>query len=205
MVDPNSLSGALSSNDPYPVFDAWLAQARAHEPRDPEAMTLATVGRDGRPDARIVLLKAIDDEAFVFYTHSISKKGDDLACVTYASLVFYWKSLEKQIRVRGRVTQCPPEKAEVYFATRSRGSQCSAALSRQSAPLDEPEAFQREVERCAASTGPVMRPATWLGYAVHPESFEFWQAHPWRAHTRVRFVRVSDAKGHLWQRTILYP
>jgi pyridoxamine 5'-phosphate oxidase len=191
------------STDPFLLFDAWLAEARASEPNDPEAMALATVGADGQPAVRMVLLKGHGPAGFVFYTNRQSRKGSDLAAVPRAALLFHWKSLRRQIRIEGPVEPVAAEEADTYFATRSRDSQLGAWASDQSRPLAARETFEENYRGMAArfEGGPVPRPPHWSGYRVRPERIEFWLDRAHRLHERRLFVREGDG----WREGLLYP
>ena len=191
------------ADDPHALFDAWFAEAKAAEPNDPEAMTLATAAADGRPSARIVLLKGHDARGFVFYTNSQSRKGDELAANPHASLLFHWKSLRRQVRIEGAVSPVSDAEADAYFASRSRDSQLGAWASDQSRPLVSLEAFEsRYAQLAAANEGKdVPRPPHWLGYRVAPERMEFWTDRPHRLHERRLFTRAGTG----WMEGLLYP
>ncbi|GJE45076.1 pyridoxamine 5'-phosphate oxidase [Methylobacterium soli] len=196
------------SEDPYALFSAWMAQAEAAEPEDPNAMALATSGADGLPDVRIVLLKGVDRRGFVFYTNMESAKGQELAQNPQAALVLHWKSLRRQVRARGRVTRVTPEEADAYFASRHRESRIGAHASRQSRPLADRATLMAEVADLAAryENAPVPRPEHWTGFRIEPVSIEFWQNGDFRLHDRVRFTRAGDAAPDApWSRSRLYP
>jgi pyridoxamine 5'-phosphate oxidase len=189
-------------DDPHQLFDAWLAEAEASEPNDPNAMCVATVGANGAPSARMVLLKG-HDEGFVFYTNGESRKAAELAGTPRAALLFHWKSLRRQVRIEGEVTAVTAAEADRYFATRSRASQLGAAASDQSRPLPDRATFERrlaEVEERYRDR-PVPRPAHWGGYRVTPDRFEFWQDRAHRLHERRTFERA----GQGWDQGLLYP
>lgn len=192
------------ADDPFALFEAWMGEAEASEPRDPNAMALATVDADGLPDVRLVLLKARDRRGFVFYTNSGSAKGREIAGSGKAALVFYWKSLNRQIRARGRVEEVAADEADGYFASRHRGSRVGAWASRQSQPLGSRQELQNEVAQVEArfADGDVPRPPHWKGYRVVPAAIEFWQDQPSRLHDRVVFTLGSDGA---WSRQRLYP
>jgi pyridoxamine 5'-phosphate oxidase len=194
-----------TADDPFALFAAWLEQATQAEPRDPTAMTLATVDADGMPNARMVLLKGADPRGFVFYTNKGSQKGRELDAAPKAALVFHWKSLNKQVRIRGPVEHVSDAEADAYFATRAKQAQIGAWASQQSAPLESRLAFEKAVALYAAkyAIGAVPRPPYWSGYRVIPLVMEFWQDRPFRLHDRVEFRRAgADAP---WRKTRLYP
>jgi pyridoxamine 5'-phosphate oxidase len=200
------MSGDFTEADePMRLFAAWLADATASEPRDPTAMTLATVDRDGMPNARMVLLKGADEHGFVFYTNTESQKGQELGQTAKAALVFHWKSLNRQIRVRGIVERVTPEDADAYFASRPKQAQIGAWASQQSRPLESRLAFEKAVAVNAAkyALGTVPRPPHWSGFRIVPSQIEFWHDRPFRLHDRVVFKR--DAPGAAWSKTRLYP
>jgi pyridoxamine 5'-phosphate oxidase len=193
------------SSDPFALFAVWFAEAKAAEPNDPDAMALATVDPAGLPDVRMVLLKDADERGFVFYTNEQSVKGGELAANPKAALVLHWKSIRKQVRVRGAIERVSAAEADAYFATRSRPSQIGAWASDQSRPLDSRATFEArvtEVEKRFAD-GPVTRPPHWGGYRINPVSIEFWMDRPYRLHDRIRFTR--ETAGGAWQKTRLYP
>jgi len=175
------------------------------EPRDPNAMSLATVAPDGMPDVRTVLLKGVDERGFVFYTNTESQKGRELAASPKAGLLFYWKSLNRQVRIRGPVEGVTTEEADAYFATRPKAAQVGAWASQQSRPLESRLAFEKAIALYAAkyAIGAVPRPPHWSGYRVVPMSIEFWHDRPFRLHDRVEFRR--DAHGAPWSKTRMYP
>ena len=189
--------------DPFALFDEWLAEARAAEVNDPEAMALATVDPKGAPSARMVLLKGHGPEGFVFYTNEQSAKGEQLAQNPQAALVFHWKALRRQVRIQGNVDRVPDTDAEAYFAMRARDSQLGAWASDQSRPLDDRETFERRFEEVKRrfEGQPVPRPAHWRGYRVIPQRIEFWSDRPHRLHERRLFVR----DGNSWSEGLLYP
>jgi pyridoxamine 5'-phosphate oxidase len=168
-------------------------------------MTLATVDADGLPNARMVLLKGSDERGFVFYTNMDSQKGQELGAHPLAALVFYWKSSNRQVRVRGTVEQVTDAEADAYFASRPKQAQIGAWASKQSAPLESRLAFEKAVAVYAAkyAIGAVPRPPNWSGYRIVPLSIEFWQERPFRLHDRIAFTR--DQAGSAWSKTRLYP
>jgi pyridoxamine 5'-phosphate oxidase len=193
------------ADEPMRLFAAWLAEATASEPRDPNAMTVATVDRDGMPNARMVLLKGADERGFVFYTNVDSQKGQELDSGGKAALVFHWKSLNRQVRVRGQVEHVTAEEADAYFASRPKQAQIGAWASKQSQPLESRLAFEKAVAVNAAkyAIGTVPRPPNWSGYRVIPSAIEFWHDRPFRLHDRIVFKR--EATGEAWGKTRLYP
>ncbi len=194
-----------AADEPFALFAAWLEQATASEPRDPTAMTLATVDADGMPNARMVLLKGADERGFVFYTNRGSQKGRELDISARAALVFHWKSLNKQVRIRGTVEPVSEAEADAYFATRAKQAQIGAWASKQSEPLESHLAFEKAVARYAAkyAVGTVPRPPYWSGYRIVPTLIEFWQDRPFRLHDRIEFRR--EVPGAPWRKTRLYP
>jgi len=194
-----------AADEPLRLFAAWFAEAKASEPVNPDAMTLATVDRDGLPNARMVLLKGFDERGFVFYTNRDSIKGHELAEAPKAALTFYWKSLQRQVRLRGGVETVSSAEADTYFASRSRMAQIGAWASKQSAALESRLAFEKAIARFTAkfAIGTVPRPPYWSGYRVAPNEIEFWQERPFRLHDRVSFARASLSAP--WVRTRLYP
>lgn len=196
--------------EPFALFDQWLQEAAKHEIDDPNAMALATVDADGRPNIRMVLLKELDpagraDRGFVFYTNYESAKGRELLSTKMAALDFYWKSMHRQVRVRGDVAPTTPEEADAYFATRPRGAQIGAWASLQSRPLESRFALEKAVAVQAAKfhIGTIPRPPHWSGFRVVPLEIEFWHGRLSRLHERVVFRRAKA--GDDWVRTRLYP
>ncbi|HZD88888.1 MAG TPA: pyridoxamine 5'-phosphate oxidase [Pseudolabrys sp.] len=194
-----------AADDPLRLFTAWLKAATDAEPRDPTAMTLATVDANGMPNARMVLLKGVDARGFVFYTNMDSQKGRELDAQAKAALVFHWKSSNRQVRVRGTVEHVSDAEADAYFATRAKQAQIGAWASQQSRPLESRLAFEKAVALYAAkyALGSVPRPPYWSGYRIVPLSIEFWQDRPFRLHDRIVFTRASP--GDAWTKTRLYP
>jgi pyridoxamine 5'-phosphate oxidase len=194
-----------AADDPFALFAAWLEEATASEPRDPTAMTLATVDAAGLPNARMVLLKGADARGFVFFTNMDSQKGRELDAQRKAALVFHWKSLNKQVRVRGAVERVTDAEADAYFATRPKQAQIGAWASQQSRPLESRLAFEKAIAVYAAkyALGSVPRPPYWSGYRIVPTVMEFWQDRPFRLHDRIDFRRAEP--GAPWTKTRLYP
>jgi pyridoxamine 5'-phosphate oxidase len=191
-----------AAEDPIELFLEWLRAAEATEPSDPNAMALATVGRDGHPSVRMVLMKGVDERGLAFYTNSESQKGLDLAGTPYAATCFHWKSQRRQVRVAGRVSMLTEADADRYFHSRSRGSQVGAAVSLQSRPLGNREELVEAAREFGKShPGEIPRPPAWRGYALAPESVEFWQDGADRLHDRMVYRRVNGG----WERTRLYP
>jgi pyridoxamine 5'-phosphate oxidase len=193
------------AGDPLALFFAWMGEAESSEPADPEAMAVATVDSHGLPNVRMILLKGVDERGFVFYTNCESAKGNELAANPQAALLFYWKSLGRQIRIRGPVQPASEAEADAYFATRHRESRIGACASRQSRPLASRAALEAEVARLTASLGegPVPRPDYWRGYRLTPLEIEFWQNGRFRLHDRIVFRRASPEAP--WTKTRLYP
>lgn len=194
-----------AAEEPFALFGRWLARAEKSEPNDPNAMTLATVDAEGMPDARMVLLKGFDTAGFVFYTNLESAKGSQLAGQPRAALVFHWKSLRRQVRLRGPIEPVTAEEADAYFATRPRGSRIGAWASLQSRALESRFALEKAVAAFGAryAIGDVPRPAHWSGFRLSPVSIEFWRDRPFRLHDRIQFRRQEEAAA--WTRTRLYP
>ena len=190
-------------NEPYSLFGTWLKDAEASEPNDPNALALATVDADGMPNVRMVLLKSFDSDGFVFFTNYESRKGQELLGQKRAALVFHWKSLRRQVRVRGHVETVSDTEADAYFETRARGSRIGAWASKQSRPLESRFALEKAVAEYTVKfgIGHIPRPAHWSGFRLKPVSIEFWADRPFRLHDRVEFTRAGEG----WERVRMYP
>ncbi len=196
------VTDAKAAVDPIKLFRAWMREAEAGEPNDPNAVALATATADGAPSVRMVLLKGLDERGFAFYTNAESQKGVELAQNPRAAMCFHWKSLRRQVRVEGLVSELPDAEADAYFHSRSRGSQVGAVASRQSRPLTSREALEEQV-RSVEDRYPdeVPRPAFWRGYVLWPERIEFWVNGAERLHDRFLFLRADSG----WTGERLYP
>jgi pyridoxamine 5'-phosphate oxidase len=191
--------------DPLALFADWYAEAEKSEPNDPSALALATVGPDGTPSNRMVLLKGYDAAGFVFYSNYDSRKGQQLIAHPKAAMLFHWKSLRRQVRLEGPVTQTTDEEADAYFATRARGSQIGAWASDQSRPLESRFALEKRVAEFGARhlIGTVPRPPHWSGFRLQPVLIEFWQDQAFRLHDRLEYRRA--AADQPWTTRTLYP
>ena len=193
----------VTIDEPIELFRSWLKEAEDAEPINPNAMTLATVDAEGRPSARMVLLKDVDEKDFVFYTNLASRKADDVGVNLNAALCFYWKTLAKQVRVEGAVAPVSDVEADEYFASRAKLSQLGAWASKQSQPLEGRMALEKRVARYTAkfNIGTVPRPEFWSGFRIAPIRIEFWKEEAFRLHDRTVYLR--DGEG--WTTEKLYP
>ncbi len=191
--------------DPFALFETWFAEAKKSEPNDPNAMALSTVDAEGMPNSRMVLLNGRDGEDFVFYTNTQSQKGEELLAQPKAALLFHWKSLRRQVRIRGAVTVVSDEMADAYFQSRPRDSRIGAWASQQSRPLESRFALEKAVAIQAArfGVGKIPRPPHWTGFRISPVYLEFWRDGAFRLHDRVVFRRAQV--GEPWARARLYP
>ena len=190
-------------SDPFVRFQDWFALATKEEPNLPEAMTLATADSEGRPSARMVLLKDADERGFVFYTNTESRKGQELGMNSHAALVFHWKSLKRQVRVTGAVELVSDAEADEYFESRTRGAQIGAWSSDQSRPMKSAHELEKRVARFTAKfgVGRIPRPEFWSGYRLVPDELEFWEERLFRLHSRIHYQRTGDG----WTTTNLFP
>lgn len=200
-----AVDSMFAATDPFRLFDAWLAEAAEKEPNDPNAVALATVDEDGLPDVRMVLLKGADASGFVFYTNLESAKGRELAGNPKAAMCFHWKSLRRQVRVRGPVTAVSDAEADEYYASRARGSRLGAWASAQSRPLESKFALEKQVAIYTAKypVGHIPRPDHWSGFRITPVQMEFWRNGAFRLHDRRVFTRENEAEQ--WRMARLYP
>jgi pyridoxamine 5'-phosphate oxidase len=189
--------------EPFRLFAEWLDDAVKSEPNDPNGVALATVDEDGMPDVRMVLLKGFDEQGFVFYTNFESTKGREILSSMKAAMCFHWKSLRRQVRVRGPVEIVSEAEADAYYATRPRGSRIGAWASKQSRPLESRFALEKAVAEYTAryAFGDIPRPPYWSGFRIKPQTIEFWHDRPFRLHDRVIFSRTEGG----WEKTRLYP
>lgn len=189
--------------DPFAQFQDWFTAAAKNEPTLPDAMTLATADAQGRPSARMVLLKDADERGFVFYTNMDSRKGGELDENPHAALVFHWKSMKRQVRVTGSVERVSDQEADDYFASRARGAQIGAWASDQSHPMQTAHELEKRVAKFTAKFGinRIPRPDFWSGYRVVPTEIEFWEERLFRLHSRIHFQRNGDR----WIASYLFP
>ncbi|KQV68171.1 pyridoxamine 5'-phosphate oxidase [Rhizobium sp. Root1220] len=192
-------------NEPFDLFADWLKEAEASEINDPTAVALATVDEDGLPNVRMVLLKGFDHDGFVFYTNFESQKGRELLGQKKAAMCFHWKTLRRQVRLRGVVEIVTDEEADAYFKTRARGSRIGAWASKQSRPLESRFALEKAVAEYTAryAIGDIPRPAHWSGFRIRPVSIEFWKDQKFRLHDRIEFRRASPNDD--WTTVRMYP
>ena len=205
MGETGLTSGDFTERDePFRLFAEWLADATGSEPNDPNAVALATVDEDGLPNVRMVLLKGFDTAGFVFYTNFESAKGREILGQRKAAMCFHWKSLRRQVRLRGPVEIVDDAEADAYFASRPRGSRIGAWASKQSRPLEGRFALERAVAEYTArhAIGEIPRPPYWSGFRIVPRTIEFWHDRPFRLHDRMVFSRSDDGG---WDKTRLFP
>lgn len=195
----------FGESEPVALFARWFEDAKAKETNDPNAMTLATVDASGLPDARMVLLKDVDARGFTFYSNAESAKGRELTANARAALVFHWKSIRRQVRVRGLVQEVSAEEADAYFATRARDAQIGAWASEQSRAMDGPFALEKRVAEFALKfgLGKVPRPPHWIGWRIVPLEIEFWRDRMFRLHDRLKFTRAGANAP--WTTSRLFP
>ncbi|MBV5262541.1 pyridoxamine 5'-phosphate oxidase [Pinisolibacter aquiterrae] len=193
------------AEEPFRLFADWLRDAEAKEVNDANAMAVASIDETGLPDVRMVLLKGFDEAGFVFYTNFESKKGRELLATRKAALLFHWKTLRRQIRIRGAVELVSDAEADAYFASRARASRIGAWASKQSRPLESRFALEKAVAEYGLryAIGEVPRPPHWSGFRVVPQAIEFWHDRPFRLHDRIEFTRAGV--GAPWEKTRLYP
>ncbi|MDG3574982.1 pyridoxamine 5'-phosphate oxidase [Rhizobium sp. YJ-22] len=193
-------------NEPFALFASWLADAEKSEINDPNAVALATVDADGLPNVRMVLLKGFDRDGFVFYTNFESQKGQEILGQKKAAMCFHWKSLRRQVRLRGPVEIVTDAEADAYYKTRPRGSRIGAWASKQSRPLESRFALEKSVAEYTArhALGDIPRPAHWSGFRIRPLSIEFWHDRPFRLHDRIEFRRAAP-EGDWTAKVRMYP
>ena len=195
----------IADKDPMGLFEAWFEDAKGSEPNDPNAMALATATPDGAPSVRMVLLKGHGPDGFTFYTNAHSRKGGEIRANMQASLLFHWKSLRRQIRIEGPLTEVSPDMADAYFHSRPFVSQIGSAASDQSRPLESRATYIRRIEQleeACKEAGEVPRPPHWTGFTLAPQRIEFWRDRANRLHDRRQFDRTVDGG---WTNTLLYP
>src|SRR5262245_28908579 len=191
--------------EPFALFERWFREAKEKEPNDPNGMALATADASGFPDVRMVLLKGFDAQGFVFFTNAESAKGRQLEANPRAAAVFHWKSIRRQVRLRGLIEGVSDAEADAYFKSRDRGARLGAWASQQSRPLEDRLALEKRIAEYAAKfgLGEVPRPDYWRGYRLVPLAMEFWRDRPFRLHDRLAFTR--EAPGQVWAKSRLYP
>ena len=206
MTETGAPAGDFTAeNEPFALFANWLKDAGASEFNDPNALALATVDEAGLPNVRMVLLKGFDTDGFVFYTNFESRKGREILAAGKAAMCFHWKSLRRQVRIRGPVEVVTDEEADAYYASRPRGSRIGAWASKQSRPLESRFALEKAVAEYTArhAIGEIPRPEYWSGFRIRPVSIEFWHDRPFRLHDRVEFTRETPETP--WAKARLYP
>jgi pyridoxamine 5'-phosphate oxidase len=198
-------SDFTEQNEPFQLFADWLKEAEASEINDPNAVALATVDEDGLPNVRMVLLKGFDHDGFVFYTNFESQKGREVLGQKKAAMCFHWKTLRRQVRLRGPVEVVSDEEADAYYKTRARGSRIGAWASKQSRPLESRFALEKAVAEYTAryAIGEIPRPPHWSGFRIRPTSIEFWKDQKFRLHDRIEFRRETPDGG--WDKVRMYP
>jgi pyridoxamine 5'-phosphate oxidase len=204
--NPENTEEVFTSSNPIELFQSWMAAAEKKELNDPTAVALASVDPDGMPNVRMVLLKDAGPEGFVFYTNLNSAKGQEISSSGKAAMCFHWKSIRRQVRIRGTIEAVSDEQADAYFATRSKDSQIGAWASRQSEPLTGRFELEKEVAKYAAKYAlkSVDRPAHWSGFLLRPLEIEFWQNRPFRLHDRLVFRRENTGQEK-WREERLFP
>jgi pyridoxamine 5'-phosphate oxidase len=204
-AEPLTAGKLAGESEPFETFNAWFEEARAREMNDPEAMALSTVDAEGMPNIRMVLMKAHDEKGFVFYTNAQSAKGRELLGARKAGALFHWKSLRRQVRIRGLIEEVTIEESDAYFASRPRDSRIGAWASRQSEPMETRFDLEKAVARYAAkfAVGEVPRPAHWHGFRIRPVQIEFWRDKPFRLHERIDYRRAQP-QGE-WTVARLFP
>lgn len=202
---PPDDAALFAEAEPFALFERWFREAKQKEPNDPNGMALATADASGFPDVRMVLLKGVDARGFVFYTNAESAKGRQLAANPRTAALFHWKSIRRQVRVRGPVESVSDAEADAYFKSRDRGARLGAWASQQSRPLEDRLALEKRIAEYAArfGLGEVPRPEYWRGYRLIPLAMEFWRDRPFRLHDRLVFTRA--APGEAWSKSRLYP
>jgi len=203
MTNKPLMEDFTESTQPYSLFGEWLEDAKQSEPNDPNAVALSTVDPEGMPNVRMVLLKGYDTRGFVFYTNYESTKGREILASMKAAMCFHWKSLQRQVRIRGNVEIVSDEEADAYYASRARGSRIGAWASKQSRPLESRFALEKAVAEYTAkyAIGNIPRPSYWSGFRIVPVSIEFWHDRPFRLHDRVLFTQAEGG----WNKARLYP